>query len=183
MIPEELWDELWVWVRWDDFPIPPPTIDWKAEAEYVNIAELITRPTAAKFGFRSLEVCGVRNWSGGTVVSPLLLDLDLDNDLRTNLNDLLRRVEEKIKTQGWEYRVYRSGTGYHLELDPASTQGSWGLYSAEARRLWEGIRIAADGLCDRPEGGKACIYNAHGKMLRMVGSAHRADRIKERMER
>lgn len=122
-ISEEMWDEVWVWVRWDDFPIPPPTIDWKAEVEYVNVAELVADSTTAKFGFSSLEVCGTREWSGGAVVSPLLLDLDLDGDSQGNLDDLMHRLETEIKSQGWRYRVYQSGTGCHVELDPASGKG------------------------------------------------------------
>jgi hypothetical protein len=181
-IPRAEWDALWVWVRWDDFPIPPPVIDWKSGAEYVNIAELATRPITAEFGFRSLEVCGERRWSGGAVVSPLLLDLDLDGDSQGNLDDLLHRVEAEVKFQGWRYQVYQSGTGYHVELDPASREGVWGLSSGYARELQDEIRRKVDGQCDRWEGGKACIDKTEGKMARMVESAHRAGTFKERIE-
>jgi hypothetical protein len=100
------------------------------------------------------------------------VDLDLDGDTQVALDDLLDRVRGELDSRNWSYRVYRSGVGYHVEIDPISIPPtSWCLNWSHFKEIRKNISDAVDGRCAAPDGGKACIDQPH-TFVRMVGSAH-----------
>lgn len=174
-VPEDEWSRLWVRVRWSDFS--PRDREVEADAGCVNVAALVNQPVVASFGFRSLALHGGVGCTGVSAVSPLLLDLDLDGDTQDALNDLLRTVRAELVHRRWSFRVYDSGVGYHVEIDPTTVEPhAWCLDARYARELRDDISTSVDGRGSLT-GGKACIDRTHG-MMRMVGSAHRAGRYK-----
>lgn len=170
-VPEEEWKRLWVRVRWREFSDTreKPT----ADTDCVNLAELMQQDVDASFGFRSLALYSGARCTGISAVSPFFLDVDLDGDTQAALDNLLARVRDELDSRHWWYRVYRSGVGYHVEVDPISiAPGSWCLDGGYFRKLLADISEAVDGRCAPPDGGKACIDRPHA-LIRMVGSAHR----------
>lgn len=175
-IPEEEWPRLWVRVRWRDFSLARP--EPSSDTECVNLAELAGRRVDASFGFRSLTLYGKDGCEGASAVSPLLLDLDLDDDTQEALDALLERANAELSRRQWSHRVFRSGIGYHVEIDPVTIEPyEWCLDSNRARKLLGDIASSVDGR-GVPGGGRACIDVPHD-MVRMVGSAHRGGGHKE----
>lgn len=174
-IPEEEWSRLWARVRWKDFlpGLPVSTSD----GECVNLAELAGQQVDASFGFRSLTLHGRDGCRGASAVSPLLLDLDLDNDTQDALDALLERVKADLGRREWSSRIYRSGVGYHVEVDPVTIEPyAWCLDVKRSHQLRSDIVESVNGR-GVEGGGRACIDLPHD-MVRMVGSAHRGGRYK-----
>ena len=175
-VPEEEWKRLWVRVRWGEFPnaLEKPPED----SDCVNVAELIEHDVTESVGFRSLTLYSGSNCSGFSAVSPCLLDVDRDGDTQVALDNILDRVRGELDGRQWSYRVYRSGVGYHVEIDPISIPpASWCLDWDYFREIRKGIAKAVDGRCAVPDGGKACIDQPHA-FIRLVGSAHRVGTTK-----
>ena len=177
-VPGAALSQLWVRVLWRDFA--KDEREFPADAECVNLADLVERPAESAFGHRGLVLHPRESCTSSPeppAQSPLLLDLDLEKDSRENLDDLLYRVRDELDRLGWEYRIYNSGVGYHAEVNPASIEGgTWCLFSDTAESYRQQIRAAVKGQC-HPCGSKACIDVGH-PMMRMVGSKHRAGGIK-----
>ena len=106
-VPEGEWKQLWVRVRWREFPNAQekPTDD----TDCINLAELMEQDVKESVGFRSLRIYSGSNCSGLSAVSPCLLDVDLDGDTQVALDNLLDRVRSELDSRQWSYRVYRSG--------------------------------------------------------------------------
>jgi hypothetical protein len=180
-IPAHLWKDLYVSVRWKDFPPPTNPVEWMGDADWVNIEELVNQGTDSLIGFRSQSVGKTNHQHSHRYVSPIWLDLDLYDNTQTNLDTLLARVVANVKSDGWRYRGYRSGEGYHVELDPDS-KGAWAYSPEMARDVVRCVRSAVygDGLLNT--GTNVAIDVVGSKMLRMVGSANRKGGIKEQID-
>ena len=174
-VPTEWWDELWVATRWQDFPVE--CIDELRDAEVMLVSELSAGPhPEAEFGFRSLALFADRQGSVRHGVTPLLLDLDLDEDEPTALNALVQRTCSLLDDWGWGYRTYCSGEGYHVEVDPRTMSGGelppkWWLDEARTKLKTE---LGAAGALG---GGRALIDRPH-EMMRLVGSRNAKGGVK-----
>ncbi len=180
-VPEEEWKRLWVRARWREFSNTqekPP-----ADTDCINVAELMEQDVEASVGHRSLKLYSGSNCSGLSAVSRCLPDVDLDGDTQLALDNLLDRVRGELDGRQWSYRVYRSGVGYHIEVDPISIPpASWCLNWNYFKELREDISEAVDGRCAAPDGGKACIDRPHA-FMRMAGSAHPVGTTKTLIDR
>ena len=177
-VPEHLWPDLWVLTRWIDFPDPGRVrVNGRVDTECRNVAKLTARSVDAEYGFRSLTLYRDERCTSEFGVAPLLLDVDLDSDERPALDSLLARIRATLNERGWRHRVYSSGEGYHIEIDPASTPDglpcppSWWI-DAELERL----RAEHNGKVELG-GGRALIDKPH-TMMRMVGSRNRKGGLK-----
>ncbi|MCP4967996.1 MAG: hypothetical protein GY926_22530 [bacterium] len=188
-IPADV-DDLWVRVRWEDFSDPHQQLVEPSEACIVRVSELRGIESDKRYGFRSLDVYTDPGGTQSLGISPLLVDLDLDGGQQYDLDDLARRAVNEVTRRGWECRLYRSGTGYHIEIHPDSlppgeTFAQWTLSWREARAIcMDDLRQTLDAKCS---GGRPCVdlVSSRKWAIRMVGShnSKREGAVKEQISR
>lgn len=181
-VPSHRYADLWAGIRLTPFPdpsaspLPPPVTSGCA-----NVQELINNPPSSAYAYRTLLLYQDAHCQVPYGLSPLLIDLDLAGGSQSDLDDLTSRLLRHLETlpcpishhtaphrSGW-YRLFHSGQGYHVEIDPGACE------SAEAiPEFWyrERIRGLQEDLAAHPLAGRPCIDQPGSplKLLRIPGS-------------
>jgi hypothetical protein len=181
-LPESEWSRLYVRVRLRDFPDPlQEIVDGDGHEEVWRVDELVAVAPEAEFGYRSQQLFRDRGGRKGRIFSPLLLDIDLQRGHRRDLDFLRDSALAIAARRCWGYRLYSSGTGYHLEIDPATLVGrKWAKCRRDPGELRRRIR------CEVKDGHSRTMpmidhVGDPPKLFRMVGAKNRTSGTHKRL--
>lgn len=138
-----------------------------------RINELVHRAPNENYAERSIEVYADSGCASPKGVSPVLIDVDREQASNGEVVALARNVLTYLKQPAASYRLYRSGTGFHIEIHPQALQ-----VAPYAPRSWyeSFVRQVQQDLGAAPAGGRACVdvprlrSRTNFKLMRMVGS-------------
>lgn len=146
-----------------------------------RVEDLLAENPQSEFAFRSQALLE-RQCDKSLGMNPLLLDIDLDASLgrftQSDLEVQKERASNYASERGWDFRVYHSGEGFHLEIAPQTVNG---LEFMSTGNYWEFVRRVRRDL-DASGYGKFANIDPPHEWIRVPGSVNRKGGVKVRVD-